>query len=359
MSRRCCCPACTALLDTFNRANSPTVSGWTEIAGTWSIAGNRLREAGTADALIRADTPVFYRGEMQIVVQAMDFATGDKYRICVDWVHGTSNYYYAEYEKLAALDTWRVSVLDKTDNVLDTEDIVAPPGVAGQMGLIACFIGGHKNSARCHFLADLDFREPGGLFPWDIVVPNRGKYSGLGNGGSSQIEYDQYVLTNPDTVNRDCVSCWCFCDGYTIPKVLTATFSGYLAWECVDGVTVTLTYDKSEDGWLGTLANKWDLKLTCADGTQPKGGAMCLDLFPAGVGIDVDCCANYFGDTDIGETCVGDPALSCSVDSNYDSTCDPIVLNYGPWTTVPSDLSCSPCGGAPGEPGGFSIVVTE
>lgn len=59
LRKRCrCCTECTIASDNFNRADSSTVDGWTEIAGDWSIADNGLKPPTSGlDDIIRFDTP--------------------------------------------------------------------------------------------------------------------------------------------------------------------------------------------------------------------------------------------------------------------------------------------------------------
>ncbi len=358
---------CVAFQDSFNRGDSGTVSGWTEITPDWSIVSQVLREAGNSGALIRADTPSFRKAEQFVTVGAKDFTTGDKYRLYLDWVLNTSNYYYAEFEKLAPIDDWQVTLFNSGGSPLSSKTMTAVIDPDTTTGLIACMTGGYNHDTAL-FKAYMDMITPVEEFPWEVVVPNRGKYSGLGNGGSSQIEFDNYQLINPNTVNQSCQDCMCMCEGNPIPRVLLATFSSPVVgniWNCIDGATATLTWSPLTGQWEGTESTgQWDVALSCGGGLQPDR-AMCIILTGVGDGIDTGCCSHFEGDIDVNVLCTGfSSATSCAANANFDSTCDPIVLNYGPWILIPeSDISCFACGDQqlpPDKPGGsFSVIVTE
>jgi len=48
----------TSYADDFNRADSSTVTGWTEVSGNWEIKSNQLRREGSGNCTIRYDTAV-------------------------------------------------------------------------------------------------------------------------------------------------------------------------------------------------------------------------------------------------------------------------------------------------------------
>jgi hypothetical protein len=54
----CCCKSCTIASDNFDRPDSSTVDGWTEVSGDWAIVDNGLKPpTGGLDDLIKFDTP--------------------------------------------------------------------------------------------------------------------------------------------------------------------------------------------------------------------------------------------------------------------------------------------------------------
>jgi hypothetical protein len=89
-----CCESCTLFADSFDRANTTTLSDYTETVGDWQVTSNRLDPPANGLLKVNLSTPVSPDGVRVSVVFNFGGATGEM-SVMVDYVDA-SNYHYAE-----------------------------------------------------------------------------------------------------------------------------------------------------------------------------------------------------------------------------------------------------------------------
>jgi hypothetical protein len=340
--RRCCCEAdCIISQDDFDRQDSTNINGpgnsWEEVAGNWEIT-NFLLQVESVGAVVIHQTPAPEPGEMHVTAYAVNPEVGYKYVLYLDNGSATSlTTYHKAVFTVGEDDVWTVQLYDGT-TLLETATMEGN-FVSENLGYLmyACIGDGSFFAST----GSVGF-EPA----WAEEDSHGGEYMGLGADGDIG-EFNDWIATRLVTADVNCFSCRCHCDKNIIRKILTATFTdctGRAA--CLEGLTVTLTYDWNggTEHWTGTGtgdASGWDLEFICSYGGY---AVQFLDI------TNSWCCTP--GTADLGE---------CEDHATAASTCSPLSLVFGPFITSPNDLICTICGYGPteGDEGEYTIVVTE
>jgi hypothetical protein len=106
-----CCQNCTLFSDNFDRANTTTLSDYTEVVGDWQVFSNRLDTPTNGLLKVNLSTPVSPDGVKISAVCNFGGSTGDM-GLMVDYVD-SSNYHYAAVvctgSTTATIRTWQVT----------------------------------------------------------------------------------------------------------------------------------------------------------------------------------------------------------------------------------------------------------
>jgi hypothetical protein len=106
-----CCQNCTLFADNFDRANTTTLSDYTEVSGDWAVASNRLDPPGSGLLKVTLSTPVSPDGVK--ISATCNFGGGvGEVRLLVDYVDAL-NYHYAAVTSsgstTATIRIWKVT----------------------------------------------------------------------------------------------------------------------------------------------------------------------------------------------------------------------------------------------------------
>jgi len=312
----CCRGSCAIASDDFNRADSTDLGSlWQEVSGDWTIASNRLREAGTSGTLVvcttqnPSNTPTCHAG-----VLTKDLQEGKKFRLLVNLTEDFSRYLYAEFTCLAGTSAW-ASIGDETGEIAG-RDANYTPGQDSSIGICRNLTGMYATFgvARPYIHA--------------CVSWNGGRRAGLGNGSSEIIQFDDFDFRQHQVSTDDpaCPGCLCDCEDYAVCRNLVATFEtepGEAPW--LDGQEISLgpglaPLSSTIIEWSGEkdlpscggpdYTVHWELALDCVD------WVLCR---PSGCGNDW----TEYCDVPAG------PAKSPSL-----IQCDPLLLRYGPFGVI-------------------------
>ena len=232
---------------------SASVTGFTEISGTWAIVEDPdnveetiLEEIGTSGAQLISNTPIPDGSPDDVnMIATANFrcATGIKPRVFVNWLNST-NYFYVEYD----YDAEVMTIYDKSDTPLANVSVPAPD--AGEEASFKVCITRFGT-----ITADFD-----NAVTYACASPIAGgKYAGIGNGSAVTTYWTRFTLERHYWSDPTCEFCICTCAGSCVEKELLATFVMPAASQCdsLDGVTFNLdlaTFDPNT----GEMTWEWD-----------------------------------------------------------------------------------------------------
>lgn len=361
--RRCCCNlGCWSFTDRFNRPASSDLGGdWYEATGNWEIidagAGDlctagcsmplcQLHEAfgtaigagGVSGSAVIGTKPVPTRsaGCMHIQVMVFDPQVSDTFYLypCCPSSTSIGSAPVCSYTYLGS-NLWYITIDGEDKGISTTLASVFVP-LAGHVafGLWVCADHEHRQIRASV--------ESVGKPPiWvDCTDPGDGCYYALGHANSTHgAVFDDFLVAElRDSPSHSCVDCWCWCQGNPIRRNLhceiidVASVAGAERATCLLGVNWDMIWNGSfaMDLWYGscdmplygsgTRTVNW--KIACG-GTETTG-------WP-GKNITLQCldgCAPFLG-------------TYTTVAAR--SSCNPLILEYGPMHMDSSDFACEIC----------------
>jgi len=226
--------ACTAVTDSFT---GTTITGWTQVSGTWSQSGT-LTTSSTSAIIINNTSPPVSSGVVQVKVASPDGTTRSKLRIIGAYTD-SSNYLYAELdieknsiflEANATLSLYEMSggtpTLLETASQNRSEDCTANGGCIAFTSVVTMKLCWHAGNVSCSIY------EASPTTNWTVTGQHSqtGTGHGLGTGSAATgIVYDDYSFNSNayDDASysahcTDCTSCRDSCsDG--LPASLDVT----------------------------------------------------------------------------------------------------------------------------------------
>jgi hypothetical protein len=346
MSRRCCCGACFLFEDNFE--GRTTLGGdWTEVSGTWTVAGNRL--VGSAGGGLLGCTKQIHlhsAGEMSVGCSFINPSIGMKYILYACLNDGYGEGYRSEH--VMTDGSYWTTTLYKDGGVVDSV-----------VQLATTFPSGIYNSVIGYMCIETDGNVKTGVVSLETDLwaeglgYEGGRKFGVGHDNAAETWFDDFYAEELKHNEIICNRCFCPCCTKFPQKTLHITFfdcSGRADCMCgVTGIPVTdIIWNFSAQGWIGTVnftsgclgcvSGHWEFLLTCD------------------ASLDVEC---------TGQNWKLSATTGCpdnfSVYPNKGSTCEPLNLIYGPFALSPGDLDCSPCYPVLSGPatGSYYLVVTE
>lgn len=324
------------------------VEGWTIISGNWYIQNYELREPGNPGSIIIENTPSNDPGKGLVYVEAIDPQIGQDFVVYIDWLD-SSHYHKVIFTKTTS-SVWHIALYDITTLLAegDQEEDVVEEGVTP---LRVCIDG-------INFTGSIP-----SLVDCAVWISNQvlygGLYSGLGHNNSILTRFDDFYYYETREHDLECAACRCSCLQKGLPKTLTLTFTNCTdRAACLEGEEITLDWECNSfiERWHGEgsgVTAGWIFNLACSDNADAK------DITWPGKNLnlqkeDQTCARSVNGECEMG-------ALDVNCLPNQDSTCDPLVLNFGPLFMSISDLICETCYAPLEGPdsGEYSIVITE
>jgi hypothetical protein len=204
-------------LDDFNRGGPQLGCDWDARQGSWSIVTNRIRESGTAGALVIARR---YAANMSFRISVdspPNVPANAVYRVIANYLND-DNYHFGEFEFTQQELIIRLCRRTAGSNSQLLERRWDVNLVGSPQAFNVCF-------------TDKVFSAHQSYPPYEAWVvdpsPITGGYGcGLGNGKNNiPIEYDNFYLEEHYDTNPSCNMCVCRCCDVPLPMSLTATCS--------------------------------------------------------------------------------------------------------------------------------------
>jgi hypothetical protein len=270
--RKCCCyGACLVFSDNFERTDDPELgSDWWETSG-WEIDTGRAQEAGNAGAVAYALTATRTK-EQYVDAEFYQLANGDKPRVLFNVVDD-DNYWAFELHVGggtggADLLKW-IKVTAGAESVVRSEDLVSG-STEPDTSISVCV---DSLSATVEFsptpTGEMYYHENPALHP-------AGKYAGVGNGGSTVIDIEDFSLYNfrgtdgDEPTEKRCCTQQCICEDdtgrYAIPHLLRGTLIATGGcYSAFHNVTMDLVYYGKDGDW-----QSYDSGTVFYDGSAPQ-----------------------------------------------------------------------------------------
>lgn len=330
-TKRCCCgpQGCTIFSDDFGRAdNSSLGANWTEYPSTaFEIFSNTVRSVDGGIALYNTAHPT-PSGSMIVSIDTVDEAEGDIYELILNAVD-EDNYHVARFIRN-----------DLFDSVIELSIVVAGVETLLNSATVTTLSGTERNFtaliASNEFCAYVTFSIASMVTAETDLIAN-GYYAGFGS-PTVGTQMDNFVFSHHRETRVDCPNCVCQCGDSWVPPCLSVHLegTGRLATLNCD---IEITWDRENSYWEG-YANccdvDWPIILNCGDG-------LSWDSFTIRfMGLQ---CVTGNGDND--------PRSPVS------GSCDPFLLEFGPYEVPGDDLACYCDGNGPPNPGTWSATVTE
>ncbi len=344
MSNKCCCRECAIFVDDFdNSAGTVLDSNWDEVSGSWEYTGPGLREnSGVAGGLAICEIETATEEQSIIMGAVRDHV--DIVGVVCNYLN-SENYFYAEIEGTVTQTLVRLfRVAGGVATPLHANTIAPPAGVNEGFSVCLSHTSFTVSVGQGLVYVCLD----------EIASPlhTGGKKAGLRNGGTSTIDYDEFVLENYSGLDgifddSKCCDKQCECvsgaERFCIPNELTLTFvttggcSGQLS-----GVTIDLVWQPIAERWQSTGNNP-----SCANldgGADMTWGLFCNQSNCFGPPVTATFRLISWQGSDICDTVV-DGCLDAD-DEQSSFTCDPlsIIFPTHPFSAVlppdPEDCGC-------------------
>lgn len=280
----CACCGCDICADNFNRSNSSDVStgsacGYTEIAGDWSIASNKLSVASAFAVLqLGASTT----GDNKITVTLTLSEDDEAGRLIFDLVDD-DNYLCVEYSRVAG--AYHLGIVRRASGV-DTSLVDGITSGSTTQTVTACY-----NAEQGRLVATFDsFGQTSVLETVSVGA------IGLGTGaGSTAVEFEDLVVVKSAT-SGDCLNCQnpCFiCSGIS-PISWQLDFASIANETCGDCNDLNGTYYLSERtshvstqcNWsyqhtTGPCSTNWNIHLSMQASSTPGKALIQVTMTPA------------------------------------------------------------------------------
>ncbi|NLS96849.1 MAG: hypothetical protein GXX96_32335 [Planctomycetaceae bacterium] len=243
----CCCDkTCAVFSDDFDEEASTTLNAnWSEESGDWVYTGTDcLRENGTPGACLLA-TAVCDNRENAASCIIRGVAVGDKIRLIVNAVDA-NNYFFAEVEQKLNCTGIRLYRRKNGSNTLLQEYEVEPPMDSTEQIVGVCI----TDETFSLNLPPSPFSVATFAFDCNPELFMTGKRGGLGNGGTSALEFSNFSFGNAYPETTHCCAFQCMCEGLCIPRRLLATMSAGGGCASLDGTTFYLDYLAGADTWV-------------------------------------------------------------------------------------------------------------
>lgn len=355
MSRRkCCCRECAIFTDDFdNPAGTDLDENWDEVSGSWEYTEPGLRETSGGGALAICEVETATEEQSIIMGAVRDHV--DIVGVVCNYLD-SENYFYAEIEGTVTQTLVRLYRVEGGTPTLLHDNVIAPPaGVSEGFSVCLSYTSFTVHVGQGIVYVCLD----------EIITPlhTGGKKAGLRNGGTSTIDYDEFVLEN--YIGSDglfgvakCCDKQCECESggnlFCIPNELTLTI---VADGGCTGFVVDLVWQPISRRWQSTGNNP-----TCANlngGADVTWGLFCDQANCFGPPVTATFRLLSWQGSDICDTVV-DGCLDAD-DEQTSFTCDPlsIVFPSHPFTAVmpPDPEDCGCCDQL--QDGSWHAVITE
>lgn len=328
-TKRCCCApveSCIIFDDDFGRADNPSLGGnWTSSA--FEIFSNTARSVGGGEAIYNTAHPT-PSGSMIVSIDTVLESQGDVYELLLNVVDD-NNYHLARFTRNDLFDSVIALyiVVAGVETLLNSEVITTLSGTARTF---TALIADNEFCAYVTFsIASLVTAET------NLIV--NGYYAGFGT-QTNGVQIDNFVFSHHRQTRIDCPSCVCQCGDSWVPPCLNIHLEGTGRMATLN-CDFTLTWDRENAYWEG-YANccdvDWPVIITCGDG-------LGWDSFTA-LFMGLQCVTGNGGN---------DPRSPVS------GSCNPFILEFGPYTVPGDDLACYCDGqGYPNE-GTWSATITE
>jgi len=243
----CCCDkTCSVFSDDFEEDASTTLNAnWSEESGDWEYTGTDcLRENGTPGACVLA-TALSDTREQFASCEIRGVAVGDKVRLIVNAVDA-NNYFFAEVEQQSTSTAIRFYRRENGNNTLLQAYEVGPQMDSTLQSVGVCI----TDETFSLSLPPSPFSVATFAFDCNPELFMTGKRAGLGNGGTTTIEFAGFSFGNALPHTSHCCAYQCMCDGLCIPRRLLATFSAGGGCAALDGVSFHIDYLVGADTWV-------------------------------------------------------------------------------------------------------------
>ena len=242
----CGCPcACIACFDQFTRADGTDITtgspcGWTEAAGSWEIASNKLRTAST-NAIARGDT-IPASGKNRVLVDFQVPGDGDIVRAIVDYVDA-SNFHFVECKVHPTSPLGYLRLYNKiggVDTQLATDDTLQLNSGSAVYSLEVCV-----NQAGTFISANV---KQSGILKSSVSAAYStlgGTYVGIGTGGtvSGNIDFDNASLSDSCPGGAQCAPLRCDeCVDNNITRTMKVVLAGIANNACTTCGNFNATY---------------------------------------------------------------------------------------------------------------------
>jgi len=235
--RRCCCLGCIIFRDLFNRADASTPGEtWEVRLGDWPIVSQRLRELGTKGAVVIGPRHPWDTATGLAYVDLVNPQPNKRYRIVINW-EDDRNYNWAGLACAATgTDAYLEvgQVVGGVDSAIRTVLTTYTPGT--DIRLSAC-----RNYSGIYALSSL-----GSNIAWSVLPSGSpaGRYWGLGNGGTTALDFDNFEFWEHFVTDDACPVCPCDCGHYAVKRRLLLTFVVVQTCSCLDGQSLELNHEE-------------------------------------------------------------------------------------------------------------------
>lgn len=249
--RRCCCfGPCAVFSDPFDREdNTDLGSGWDERNGVTAIVNEELEQGGGGLVIATTSTAT---EEQSVSGRITTYATGDVFDIVCNYLDD-ANYFFARHIQGATNATVRLYRRAGGIDTPLTPALTTPKYEEGIDGVGVCF-------SKESFTWVGPFAVPLFDYSCNPSIHSGGKKAGLGNGGSSTIGWDDFVLANyhgeDGPAATVCCLQQCKCGEQCIPQELTLTLEATGACAGMDGWSTAIVYNHETEEWESQVASE-------------------------------------------------------------------------------------------------------
>ena len=354
MGAGCCQGGCWTDSDNFDRPDSTNIGAkWAECSGDWSIKSNRLRIDNVGYTLFLRRPPSSVNGIATI--DPKDWSAGRKYRIRYGDGFEEPDYCREDPEEIrydlefepdgAGGGTLRLFKVEPGKETEVGSEVIGtvPPDATMTLCAGPSRISGYIDGATYSLLT---CGEP------------TGHWWGLAANASGEHLFDDWTLTEHYEQNHDCPQCWCGCEGECMQDELTYTFVNAQYCTHLDGLSGTI------DGPDGCV---WESNPVspCLDDFNSGFEPFYLRLTNMDSGHEYTPAVGGWEIQILRELPGGGGPLAAGL-SIEGSTCDPLLLRFGPFSFGGNPMDGLCCEGywpteniEDGQFGTFYVEVTE
>lgn len=343
-----CCPCpCWMRYDTFYPDPDTTYPDyWIEVVGDWGISGFALVEnystgtSGTANAVAILDQaqPAEHAGEQVCSVDVENPQTGDFYYLymCITDNDSIAGCVTIEFECTGSPGSWTVRAGSETKTFA-----VLPDGL-GRVKLGACV---DNSVGMIKAWVEYGPNEP----LWDDnATVTSGRYAGVGHNNTGHLNiFDNFLVAelhlSGDTMDarKDlCDDCFCYCLTQAIPRELTLTVVDAIGRSsCHGGYSCTLTWE-----WNSGVP-RWRGSYTVVNGSLSQTFEWCLECTGTNADDESNPGKNFTLTLCSFNGCASTWTSGWSTVWSVTgaTSCDPLLLRFGPFPASIYDLTCFLC----------------